>query len=46
MPPRKSFTTAQEAWQHLDLSILEGLSESMPHRVQAIIESNGWYTQY
>lgn len=23
--------------------MLEHLSESMPHRVQAIIKSNGWY---
>jgi transposase len=38
--------TAQEAWQQLDLSILEGLSESMPRRVQAIIDSDGWYTRY
>jgi hypothetical protein len=39
-------TTAQEAWQQLDRSILEGLSESMPRRVQAVIESNGWHTKY
>jgi hypothetical protein len=29
-------TTVEEAWQQLDFSILEGLSESMPRRVQAI----------
>jgi transposase len=38
--------TAKEAWQQIDLSILENLSESMPRRVQAIIASNGWYTKY
>jgi transposase len=38
--------TAKEAWQQIDLSILESLSESMPRRVQAIIASNGWYTKY
>lgn len=38
--------TAQQAWQELDLSILEHLSETMPHRVEAIIKSNGWYTKY
>lgn len=38
--------TAKEAWQQIDLSVLENLSESMPRRVQAIIASNGWYTKY
>jgi transposase len=38
--------TAKEAWQEIDLSILERLSESMPRRVQAIIDSEGWYTKY
>lgn len=33
--------TAEEAWQQLDLDILENLSESMPRRVQANINSNG-----
>jgi transposase len=38
--------TAEQAWQELDLTILENLSESMPRRVQAIIDANGWYTKY
>ena len=38
--------TAKEAQQQIDLSVLEGLSQSMPHRVYAIIASNGWYTKY
>lgn len=38
--------TAQQAWTMLDLSILEHLSETMPHRVQAILEAEGWYTSY
>ncbi|KAJ5578367.1 uncharacterized protein N7459_007331, partial [Penicillium hispanicum] len=38
--------TAQQAWDELDLSHLQHLSETMPHRVQAIIESQGWYTPY
>jgi transposase len=38
--------TAQEAWNMLDLDILEHLSETMPHRVQAILEAEGWYTSY
>ena len=38
--------TAKEAWQDIDLSVLEHLSESMPRRVQAIIDSAGRYTKY
>jgi UDP-N-acetylglucosamine 2-epimerase len=38
--------TAQLAWDQLNLEHLEHLSETMPHRVEAIIESQGWYTQY
>lgn len=37
---------AQEAWDALDLDILANLSATMPHRVQAIIEADGWYTKY
>ncbi|KAJ5195823.1 hypothetical protein N7449_006302 [Penicillium cf. viridicatum] len=38
--------TAQQAWDELELWHLEHLSETMPHRVEAIIESQGWYTPY
>jgi hypothetical protein len=38
--------TAQIAWERLDLDHLKHLSDTMPHRVQAIIESEGWYTPY
>ena len=38
--------TAQIAWQNIDMRHLEHLSETMPNRVQAIIESEGWYTPY
>jgi transposase len=37
---------AQEAWDALDLDVMKRLSETMPHRVQAIIEADGWYTKY
>jgi transposase len=37
---------AQEAWDLLDLDILANLSHTMPHRVQAIIDAEGWYTKY
>ena len=38
--------TAQQAWDELDLDHLKHLSETMPNRVEAIIESQGWYTPY
>lgn len=38
--------TAQEAWNLLDWKHLETLSATIPHRVEAIIESRGWYTSY
>ena len=38
--------TAQTTQEQLNLSIMEGLSESMPRRVKAIIDSDGWYTKY
>jgi transposase len=38
--------TAQQAWDELDLHHFSHLSETMPHRVEAIIESQGWYTPY
>ena len=38
--------TAQQAWDELDIRHLEHLSETMPYRVEAIIESDGWYTPY
>lgn len=37
---------AQEAWDLLDQDILANLSDSMPRRVRAIIEVDGWYTKY
>jgi transposase len=38
--------TAQQAWNELEIRHFEHLSETMPHRVEAIIESQGWYTPY
>ena len=37
---------AQEAWQEIDQGILDSLSITMPHRVEAVIEAQGWYTKY
>jgi len=38
--------TAQRAWERIDMRHLQHLSESMPRRVEAVIESDGWYTSY
>lgn len=37
---------AKEAWHAIDDKILKHLCESMPHRVQAVLLADGWYTKY
>lgn len=37
---------AKEAWQSIDDMILHKLSITMPHRVKAVTEADGWYTKY
>lgn len=37
---------AQQAWSMIDTSILESLAITMPHRVQQVIDNDGWYTSY
>jgi transposase len=37
---------AQEAWYTIDQNILYNLSVTIPHRVKAIIDVEGWYTKY
>lgn len=37
---------AQEAWHSIENRVLVRLSTTMPHRVQAVIEADGWYTKY
>ena len=37
---------AKEAWHAIDERVLQSLALSMPHRVQAILTADGWYTQY
>ncbi|KAJ5593989.1 Transposable element tc3 transposase, partial [Penicillium hispanicum] len=39
-----SVETAQIAWHELEIRHLQHLSETMPHRVEAIIESQDWYS--
>ena len=37
---------AQESWHNIDQEILSRLALTMPHRVAAVIEAEGWYTKY
>lgn len=37
---------AKEAWHAIDDRILKHLCEFMPHRVQAVLIADGWYTKY
>lgn len=37
---------ARLAWWEVDWSIFESVVESMPRRVQACIDSDGWHTKY
>ncbi len=37
---------AKIAWDDLQDSLLERLSDTMPHRVRAVQEAEGWYTKY
>src|SRR5690606_23272206 len=39
-------TTAKEAWVSIREVVRVKLSDTMPHRVQAVIEADGWYTKY
>jgi len=36
----------KEAWQAIDQEVLYTLSVTMPHRVEAVIKAEGWYTKY
>ncbi|KAL3705212.1 hypothetical protein TMatcc_008884 [Talaromyces marneffei ATCC 18224] len=35
-----------EAWESIQERVLRNLSDSMPHRVQAVLNADGWYTKY
>ncbi|KJZ68257.1 hypothetical protein HIM_12350 [Hirsutella minnesotensis 3608] len=37
---------AAEAWEDLEDDTLNHLVESMPRRLQAVIDARGWYTKY
>ena len=35
-----------EVWWSIGEGVLDGLIDSMPHHVQALIEAKGWYTEF
>jgi hypothetical protein len=35
-----------EAWDAISEDFLENLLISMPHRVKAVLDADGWYTRY
>lgn len=35
-----------EIWWNIAEEVLDRLVDSMPHRIQALIEAKGWYTEY
>lgn len=37
---------AKEAWHAIGKAILKNIVNTMPHRVAAVIEAEGWYTKY
>lgn len=37
---------AVELWAEIDDEVFENLINSMPARMQAVVEANGWYTKY
>ena len=39
-------SAAKECWNGIVEGILDKLSDTMPHRVQAVLEAKGWYTKY
>ena len=36
----------QSAWDALPDSLFESLIESMPRRIQALLDAKGWHTKY
>ena len=37
---------AKDAWGSIEARVLKNLSNTMPNRVRAVIEADGWYTKY
>ena len=37
---------SHKVWWSIAEGVLDRLIDSMPHRVQALIDAKGWYTEY
>ena len=46
MSKAELFQVLQEGWNRLDVDLLRRLVESMPRRIQAVIDANGYMTKY
>ena len=46
MQTEVNFLKKIEAWEALPDSLFMACLESMPRRVQAVIEADGWHTKY
>ena len=42
----KLIAAAQEVWSQLGDELLATLSDTMPNRVAAVLDAEGWYTKY
>ena len=40
------FEILKQAWERIDTKVLDKLIQSMPRRMKAVIDSNGWPTKY
>ena len=40
------FEVLKEGWRDLPVALLERLSDSMPHRIEAVIKAKGFATEY
>lgn len=39
-------TATMDEWWEIERRVLNHLVDSMPRRLQAVIDNNGWYTKY
>ena len=47
MEAREAFeAAAQEAWERIDQGWIDGLINTMGHRIKAVIKARGWQTKY
>jgi transposase len=43
---RRLINAAVEVWDSINQELIDGLIESMPRRIAAVVASHGWYTKY